>query len=304
MSADEQADARARRHRQDGPARPWSGSRRAGRGDATRPRGRQQPPFDWESPATWPAVLEGAGAAYVSYYPDLALPGAVEAVGSFAALAVGSGVRRLVLLAGRGEEEAELAEQAVRESGADLTVVRATWFAQNFSEDYMIEGVLAGEVALPAGDVPEPFVDADDIADVAVAALTPGRTRRRGLRVDRPPAAHVRRGGRGDRGRGRTRDPLPARLGRGVHRHGRRARSARRVRRAARRTCSPRSSTDATHSSPTACSARSAARRRTSRRTHAMPPRAASGTSASLRSPDGCPVTIPSMTSRGCGACR
>ena len=143
------------------------------RGVATRAASRSaQPPFDWESPATWPAVLEGAGAAYVSYYPDLALPGAVEAVGSFAALAVGSGVRRLVLLAGRGEEEAELAEQAVRESGADLTVVRATWFAQNFSEDYMIEGVLAGEVALPAGDVPEPFVDADDIADVAVAALT------------------------------------------------------------------------------------------------------------------------------------
>jgi uncharacterized protein YbjT (DUF2867 family) len=50
--------------------------------------------------------------------------------------------------------------------------VRSTWFAQNFSEDYMLDAVLAGEVALPAGDTPEPFVDADDIADVAVAALT------------------------------------------------------------------------------------------------------------------------------------
>ena len=63
----------------------------------------------------------------------------------------------------------------MRDSGAELTIVRSTWFAQNFSEDYMLEHVLSGEVALPAGDTPEPFVDADDIADVAVAALTDDR---------------------------------------------------------------------------------------------------------------------------------
>jgi uncharacterized protein YbjT (DUF2867 family) len=88
---------------------------------------------------------------------------------------VESGVPRLVLLSGRGEEEAERAERAVRDSGAELTVLRSTWFAQNFSEDYWMEQVQAGEVALPAGDTPEPFVDADDIADVAVAALTDDR---------------------------------------------------------------------------------------------------------------------------------
>ena len=131
-----------------------------------------RPPFDWEDRATWAPALDGAGAAYVSYYPDLAAPGAVEATGAFARLAVGSGVSRLVLLAGRGEPEAELAEQAVRDCGAELTIVRAAWFSQNFSEDFLLEPVLAGEVALPAGDTPEPFVDADDIADVAVAALT------------------------------------------------------------------------------------------------------------------------------------
>jgi uncharacterized protein YbjT (DUF2867 family) len=91
---------------------------------------------------------------------------------AFARLAVSSGVSRLVLLGGRGEPEAELAEQAVRESGAELTIVRAAWFNQNFSEDFLLGPVLAGEVALPAGEVPEPFVDADDIAEVAVAALT------------------------------------------------------------------------------------------------------------------------------------
>jgi len=131
-----------------------------------------RPPFDWEDRATWAPALDGAGAAYVSYYPDLAAPGAVEATGAFARLAVGSGVSRLVLLAGRGEPEAELAEQAVRGSGAELTILRSAWFAQNFSEDYLLGPVLAGEVALPAGGVPEPFVDVDDIADVAVAALT------------------------------------------------------------------------------------------------------------------------------------
>jgi uncharacterized protein YbjT (DUF2867 family) len=131
-----------------------------------------EPPFDWEKPETWVPALEGMSSVYVSYYPDLAVPGAVDVVGSFANLAVKEGVPRLVLLAGRGEEEAEHAEQAVRDSGADLTIVRATWFMQNFSEDYMVEHILAGAIALPAGDTPEPFVDADDIADVAVAALT------------------------------------------------------------------------------------------------------------------------------------
>ena len=134
-----------------------------------------KPPFDWEDRATWVPALHGVGSAYVSYYPDLAAPGAVEAVGSFAELAVANGVRRLVLLAGRGEPEAELAEQAVRESGAELTVVRATWFSQNFSEGFFLDPVLSGEVVLPAGDMAEPFVDADDIADVAVAALTEDR---------------------------------------------------------------------------------------------------------------------------------
>jgi uncharacterized protein YbjT (DUF2867 family) len=131
-----------------------------------------EPPFDWEDRSTWATALEGMGSVYVAYYPDLAVPGAAETVGSFAELAVRSGVPRLVLLAGRGEPEAEEAEQAVRDTGAELTILRSTWFAQNFSEDFWRDYVLSGEVALPAGETPEPFVDVDDVADVAVAALT------------------------------------------------------------------------------------------------------------------------------------
>jgi uncharacterized protein YbjT (DUF2867 family) len=134
-----------------------------------------QPPFDWEDPATWGPALEGVGSAYISYYPDLAVPGAVEATRSFAELALRSGVRRLVLLSGRGEPEAERAERAVRDTGADLTILRSTWFMQNFSEDYMLDHVLSGEIRLPAGDVPTPFLDIDDLADIAVEALTDDR---------------------------------------------------------------------------------------------------------------------------------
>jgi uncharacterized protein YbjT (DUF2867 family) len=130
-----------------------------------------EPPFDWEDRSTWATALEGAGSVYISHYLD-ALPGAAETVGSFAELAVANGVRRQVLVGGRGEPESERVEQAVRNSGAELTIVRSTWFAQNFSEGGFLDFVLAGEVTLPAGDTPEPFVDVDDIADVAVAALT------------------------------------------------------------------------------------------------------------------------------------
>jgi uncharacterized protein YbjT (DUF2867 family) len=131
-----------------------------------------EPPFDWYDSKTWDSALEGVGSAYISYWPDLAVPGAVEATSAFARLAVEKGVQRLVLLAGRGEAEAERAEQAVAASGADLTIVRSTWFMQNFSEGEFLGQVLGGEVTLPASDMVEPFVDADDIADVAVAALT------------------------------------------------------------------------------------------------------------------------------------
>ncbi|TDC95263.1 NAD(P)H-binding protein [Actinomadura sp. 7K507] len=130
------------------------------------------PAFDWEDEPGWEPVLRGVEKVYLTYYPDLAAPGSAEAIGTFMRQAVEAGVRRVVLLSGRGEDEAQVCERVVQAAGLEWTVVRASWFAQNFSEDYLLDPVQAGEVALPAGDVPEPFVDADDIADVAVAALT------------------------------------------------------------------------------------------------------------------------------------
>ncbi|MDH2428848.1 NAD(P)H-binding protein [Sphaerisporangium sp. TRM90804] len=148
--------------------------RLAGRGLRVRAGSRAgTPPFDWEKPETWPDVVRGADAVYVTYQPDLAFPGAAESIRAFAELAARGGTRRLVLLSGRGEEAARVSEQGVRDSGVpEWTVLRASFFAQNFSEDFLLDPVREGLVALPAGEVAEPFVDVADVADVAVEALT------------------------------------------------------------------------------------------------------------------------------------
>ncbi|MFF4032954.1 NmrA family NAD(P)-binding protein [Streptomyces sviceus] len=131
--------------------------------------------FDWQDRSTWARVLRGADAAYLVYPSDIGAPGAAEAVGAVAREAVGAGVRRLVLLSSRGQDRARDAEEALRASGADWTVVRAAWFAQNFSEGPLVEELrLSGELVFPAGEVREPFVDVRDIGDVVVAALVSG----------------------------------------------------------------------------------------------------------------------------------
>ncbi len=131
-----------------------------------------QPRFDWEDHSTWAAALEGACQAYVAFQPDLAVPGAVATATALFNQAVRSGVKRLVLLSGRGEVEAEQAEDALKASGADWTILRCSWFSQNFSENFLVESVRAGVVALPVQPIPEPFIDVEDIAEAAVVALT------------------------------------------------------------------------------------------------------------------------------------
>jgi uncharacterized protein YbjT (DUF2867 family) len=132
-------------------------------------------PFDWDDRDTWAPVLRGVRAAYVSYQPDLAVPGALQTVAAFFTQALDSGIEKLVLLSGRGEAEALDAEAALRATRADWTILRASWFHQNFSEGFWLDSIRAGEVALPATLAAEPFVDVDDIADIAVEALTTSR---------------------------------------------------------------------------------------------------------------------------------
>ncbi|MEM1202239.1 MAG: NAD(P)H-binding protein [Acidobacteriota bacterium] len=131
-----------------------------------------EPAFDWHHEAGWDACLDGVEAVYITYSPDLAVPGATDAIQAFVDRAERHGVERLVLLSGRGEDEAQACERIVQSSRLDSTIVRASWFHQNFSEGAFVDMVLAGQLTLPAVDTLEPFVDAGDIAEVAVTALT------------------------------------------------------------------------------------------------------------------------------------
>lgn len=131
----------------------------------------EAPVFDWENVDTWPAALAGMDAVYITFQPDLAVPGSVQIIERFTLCAVEAGIKKLVLLSGRGEKEAQVCEQVVMRADVSWTIVRASWFNQNFSEGFFLEPVQMGHVALSRGDALEPFVDADDIADVVVESL-------------------------------------------------------------------------------------------------------------------------------------
>ena len=142
------------------------------RGRAARSASRStQPAFDWTDRSGWVAAFAGAKAAYVTYQPDLMVPGAADDIEALAAAARQNGVEHIVLLSGRGEEGALVSEERLKASGVAYTVLRASWFNQNFSEGAFLDGILAGELALPVDAVREPFVDLDDVADAAVEVL-------------------------------------------------------------------------------------------------------------------------------------
>jgi uncharacterized protein YbjT (DUF2867 family) len=161
----------------------WSAGRRVRAGSRT-----GEPAFDWADPSTWAGALDGVEAVYVAYQPDLAAPGALEVVTAFFAQAEAAGVRQVVLLSGRGEPEALDAEAALKATGMDWTIIRASWFFQNFSEGFFLDGIRSGALVLPEGLEPEPFVDAEDIAEIAAEAFTDRRHSRRLYEVTGPRA--------------------------------------------------------------------------------------------------------------------
>jgi uncharacterized protein YbjT (DUF2867 family) len=128
-------------------------------------------PFDWENPETWNAVLAETDTVYITFQPDLAVPASSEIIRKFTLTATKLGVQKMVLLSGRGEKEAQVCEEIVKNTAHNWTIIRSSWFNQNFSESFFMESILAGFVALPRADVPEPFTDANDIADVVAECL-------------------------------------------------------------------------------------------------------------------------------------
>ncbi|MEM0967976.1 MAG: NmrA family NAD(P)-binding protein [Verrucomicrobiota bacterium] len=129
------------------------------------------PSFDWNDDSNWNEVLAGVKALYVTYHPDLSVPGASDHIRALLAVAKAQGVERVVLLSGRGEEEAQLCERLVLSSSIPATIVRCGWFNQNFSESFFRDLLMGGTFAVPNAHVGEGYVDANDIADVATAAL-------------------------------------------------------------------------------------------------------------------------------------
>ncbi len=130
-----------------------------------------QPAFDWDDPSTYSRALSGMDRAYIVYYPDLAVPGSRKAIENLTRAALKEGLEKVVLLSGKGEKEAEACEEIVAHSGLNYTLVRASWFNQNFSEGAFLDFVLSGHVALPMPDAEIPFVDADDIAEVVTRVM-------------------------------------------------------------------------------------------------------------------------------------
>jgi len=131
----------------------------------------EKTPFDWEKPELWKAALQDIHTVYITFQPDLAVPFATTAIEIFTRLATASGVQKMVLLSGRGEKEAQVCEEIVKKNAKNWTIVRASWFNQNFSESFFLDPILAGIVALPRAEALEPFTDADDIAAVVTASL-------------------------------------------------------------------------------------------------------------------------------------
>ena len=129
------------------------------------------PKFDWDDPSTFASALKGMDRAYIVFYPDLAVPGAKEAIAALTEAALKEGLEKVVLLSGKGETEAEACEEIVANSGLNYTLVRASWFNQNFSQGAFADYILAGHMALPMPEASVPFVDTTDIADVVTEVL-------------------------------------------------------------------------------------------------------------------------------------
>ncbi|KOV79008.1 NmrA family NAD(P)-binding protein [Nocardia sp. NRRL S-836] len=136
-------------------------------GAAARPASRSSATrFDWAAPDTWELTLDDVTAVYIVPPDDPAL------LAEFVPVAVKAGATRFVLLSMRGAPDGDPFEAAVKDSGVEWTVLRPTWFMQNFDEDLFAAPVQHGELAVPAGQGVHPFIDVVDIAEVAVAALT------------------------------------------------------------------------------------------------------------------------------------
>ncbi len=134
--------------------------------------------FDWDDDTTWGPALTGTDGAYL--IPPALRTDHPPLLGRLAGQAADAGLQRLVLLSARGVDQGPSnplleAERAVTAAAGDrvaVTVVRPSWFAQNATESFLRPGIEQGTLVAPTGDGAVPWIDAEDIAAVAAAALT------------------------------------------------------------------------------------------------------------------------------------
>lgn len=143
-------------------------------------------PFEWHDESTWDDVLAGTRRAFVAFHPDISIDGAADLLGRFAQRANALDVERIVLLSGRGEPAARVAEKRVSAALSDCTIIRSAFFMQDFSEHFLLDAVRSGVITMPAGDTAEPFVDLDDLAQVAVSLLMSDQSPTRAVELTGP----------------------------------------------------------------------------------------------------------------------
>lgn len=130
--------------------------------------------FDWTDPDSFAPALDGVRAVYMVAPTGVAEP--LAAMRPFIDRAITAGVDRLVLLSSSMIEEGGPVMGTVhgylRANAPGWSVLRPSWFMQNFSEAQHLDTIRReGRIYSATGDGRVPFIDAGDIAAVAVAAL-------------------------------------------------------------------------------------------------------------------------------------
>lgn len=138
------------------------------------PRAPGQVRLDWHDPATFAPALDGVRAAWLVAPGDT--PELLPVMLPFLERAVGEGVGQLVLLSAsslpRGGPMMGAVHDWVARHAPGWSVLRPSWFMQNFSEAQHLATIRdEGRIYSAAGDGRIPFIDASDIAAVAVEAL-------------------------------------------------------------------------------------------------------------------------------------
>jgi uncharacterized protein YbjT (DUF2867 family) len=133
-------------------------------------------PFDLHAPETFLGTVEGVERMYL-IVPER-LRDVTRLTRRFLEFAAGAGVRRVVYLSGLGMEELEHApprqvEHIVTGMFPEWCLLRPNWFMQNFSHGRFHDDIVRHDrIVAPVGDARVSFIDVEDVAAAAQAALT------------------------------------------------------------------------------------------------------------------------------------